>query len=100
MGDTMTFDLTQWLRNQANENQNSSVLPIEASNLNNLGKDDSKEWLITNGLGTYAGAALSGANTRRYHGLLVALPGSSSEAHYAVLSPGRNNHRRRPRKPL
>lgn len=64
----MTFDHTQWLRNQAND----TMLPIEASNLNNLGKDDSREWLITNGLGTYAGAALSGANTRRYHGLLVA----------------------------
>lgn len=74
----MTFDLTQWLRNQANENQSNPVLPIEASNfsnasiLNDLGKDDSREWLITNGLGTYAGSSLSGANTRRYHGLLVA----------------------------
>ena len=32
----------------------------------------SKEWLVTNGLGGYAAGVLSGANTRRYHGLLVA----------------------------
>ncbi|NCP84792.1 MAG: glycogen debranching protein [Bacteroidetes bacterium] len=31
-----------------------------------------KEWLITNGIGGYASSTLSGANTRRYHGLLVA----------------------------
>ncbi|MBL7791993.1 MAG: glycogen debranching enzyme N-terminal domain-containing protein [Saprospiraceae bacterium] len=28
-----------------------------------------KEWLVTNGLGGYASSSLSGANTRRYHGL-------------------------------
>ncbi len=31
-----------------------------------------KEWLITNGIGGYASSSVSGANTRRYHGLLVA----------------------------
>lgn len=31
-----------------------------------------KEWLVTNGLGGYASSTISGANTRRYHGLLVA----------------------------
>ena len=38
------------------------------------GDDDllSREWLITNSLGSYASASLTGANTRRYHGLLVA----------------------------
>ena len=30
------------------------------------------EWLATNGIGGYASATVSGANTRRYHGLLVA----------------------------
>ena len=30
------------------------------------------EWLVTNGLGGYASGTLSGAATRRYHGLLVA----------------------------
>jgi predicted glycogen debranching enzyme len=31
-----------------------------------------REWLITNGIGGYASSSISGANTRRYHGLLVA----------------------------
>ncbi|MCK0146610.1 amylo-alpha-1,6-glucosidase [Arenibacter sp. F26102] len=31
-----------------------------------------KEWLVTNGLGGYASGAVNGANTRQYHGLLVA----------------------------
>ena len=30
-----------------------------------------REWLTTNGIGGYASSSLSGANTRRYHGLLV-----------------------------
>jgi glycogen debranching enzyme len=33
---------------------------------------DGREWLVTNGLGGYASAAVSGAATRSYHGLLVA----------------------------
>jgi predicted glycogen debranching enzyme len=32
----------------------------------------SREWLGTNGIGGYASSSVSGANTRRYHGLLVA----------------------------
>lgn len=31
-----------------------------------------KEWIITNGLGGFASSTIIGANTRRYHGLLVA----------------------------
>jgi predicted glycogen debranching enzyme len=31
-----------------------------------------KEWIITNGLGGYASTTITGANTRGYHGLLVA----------------------------
>ena len=31
-----------------------------------------REWLVTNGLGGYASGTVSGALTRRYHGLLVA----------------------------
>ncbi len=30
------------------------------------------EWLVTNGRGSYASGTVAGANTRRYHGLLVA----------------------------
>ncbi|NBC28155.1 MAG: glycogen debranching protein [Bacteroidetes bacterium] len=32
----------------------------------------SKEWIVTNGLGSYASSTVHGCNTRRYHGLLVA----------------------------
>ena len=31
-----------------------------------------KEWLITNGIGGFASSTVVGANTRRYHGLLIA----------------------------
>lgn len=31
-----------------------------------------EEWIVTNGLGGYASSTVSGENTRRYHGLLVA----------------------------
>src|SRR5881398_1171839 len=32
----------------------------------------SREWIVTNGLGGYASGTISGAVTRRYHGLLIA----------------------------
>ena len=31
-----------------------------------------KEWIITNGIGGYCSSTIIGANTRKYHGLLVA----------------------------
>src|ERR1041385_5543050 len=31
-----------------------------------------REWLVTNGLGGYASGTISGACTRRFHGLLIA----------------------------
>ena len=31
-----------------------------------------REWIITNGLGGYCSSTIIGANTRKYHGLLVA----------------------------
>lgn len=31
-----------------------------------------REWIITNGIGGYASSSIIGANTRRYHGLLIA----------------------------
>jgi predicted glycogen debranching enzyme len=33
---------------------------------------ESREWLVTNGLGGYASGTVAGTTTRRYHGLLVA----------------------------
>ena len=38
----------------------------------NLEKGLNKEWVITNGLGGFASSTIIGANTRRYHGLLIA----------------------------
>ena len=38
----------------------------------NLENGLEKEWLITNGIGGYSSSTIIGANTRKYHGLLVA----------------------------
>jgi len=38
----------------------------------NLAAAESREWLVTNGLGSFASGTISGILTRRYHGLLVA----------------------------
>ena len=38
----------------------------------NLEKAIDKEWIITNGIGGFASSTIIGANTRKYHGLLVA----------------------------
>ena len=38
----------------------------------NLEEGLKKEWLITNGLGGYSSSTIIGANTRKYHGLLIA----------------------------
>ncbi|MEO1652990.1 MAG: glycogen debranching enzyme N-terminal domain-containing protein, partial [Bacteroidota bacterium] len=43
---------------------------IQANNLS-LGEIQSKEWLLSNGLGGFASSTICGQNTRRYHGLLV-----------------------------
>ena len=38
----------------------------------NLPAAESREWLVTNGIGGFASATIDGGTTRRYHGLLVA----------------------------
>lgn len=43
-----------------------------SSNNQTLLDSVSREWLVTNGIGGYASSTFSGANSRRYHGLLVA----------------------------
>lgn len=45
----------------------------------------SKEWIITNGIGGYASSTIVGANTRKYHGLLVA-PLSPPAQRHVILS--------------
>ena len=37
-----------------------------------LDSAESREWLVTNGIGGYASGTVAGSQTRRYHGLLVA----------------------------
>jgi predicted glycogen debranching enzyme len=37
-----------------------------------IGPAEAREWLITNGLGSYASGTVAGSLTRRYHGLLIA----------------------------
>lgn len=44
-----------------------------------------KEWVITNGIGGFASSTIVGANTRKYHGLLVA-PLSPPAQRHVVLS--------------
>ena len=48
-------------------------------------KNLKNEWLLTNGLGGFASSTLVGANTRKYHGLLVAALGKNLDR-YLVLS--------------
>src|ERR1700724_3593423 len=38
----------------------------------NLELAESREWLVTNGVGGYASGTIAGGMTRRYHGLLIA----------------------------
>ncbi len=47
-------------------------LTVEYNVLRDFDAASSREWLVTNGIGGYAAGSLSGANTRGYHGLLVA----------------------------
>jgi len=43
-----------------------------------------KEWLLTNGIGSFAAGSLNGSNTRRYHGLLVAASSPPVDRHVVV----------------
>lgn len=45
---------------------------MEFNNVKDFNYSRSLEWLETNGLGGYASGTVSGAHSRRYHGLLVA----------------------------
>lgn len=47
-------------------------LRLDTNVLTDLAAASRCEWLTTNGIGGYASSSLTGANTRRYHGLLVA----------------------------
>ena len=51
----------------------------------NLEEGLKKEWLLTNGIGGFASSTIIGANTRKYHGLLVA-PLTPPARRYLILS--------------
>ena len=51
----------------------------------NLEEGLTKEWLITNGIGGYSSSTIIGANTRKYHGLLIA-PLTPPARRYLILS--------------
>lgn len=50
----------------------------------NFYKGIEKEWLLTNGIGGFASSTIIGANTRRYHGLLVASLKSPVKRHLVI----------------
>src|SRR5665647_2354383 len=51
---------------------NLPTITYQKEALSHFGELIEKEWLITNGLGSYASSTVLGINTRKYHGLLVA----------------------------
>src|SRR6267378_414461 len=50
----------------------SGVVQFGVEVFGNLETAESREWLVTNGIGGYASGTLAGGMSRRYHGLLVA----------------------------
>lgn len=64
----MSFQLDAWFKNKFGEELADLPVYDPAS----IHPADEREWLVTNGLGSYAAGSISGANTRRYHGHLVA----------------------------
>src|SRR5882757_9843724 len=50
----------------------SGVVQFGVEIFGNLETAESREWLVTNGIGGYASGTLAGGMSRRYHGLLVA----------------------------
>lgn len=55
------------------------MLKKSTAELQNFGDATRHEWLETNGLGGWASSSIIGANTRRYHGLLVAAMNTAAD---------------------
>ena len=58
-------------------------MKFEKENLE-LEKGLQKEWIITNGIGGYVSSTILGANTRRYHGILVASHNPPAERNLVI----------------
>ena len=50
----------------------TAITTLDSAILHDLDSAIQREWLVTNGTGGYASGTVTGINTRRYHGLLVA----------------------------
>src|SRR5258708_16473888 len=50
----------------------SAVVQFGRDVCGNLEAAESREWLVTNGIGGYASGTIAGGMSRRYHGLLIA----------------------------
>lgn len=63
------------------------IYRLTESECRNLRVSSHREWLLTNGIGGYAMGTVSGINTRRYHGLLIAAhqPPAARRLHLANL---------------
>src|SRR5580692_7358956 len=48
------------------------AIRFDQSICGNFTESRKREWLEANGIGGFASSTISGANTRRYHGLLIA----------------------------
>ncbi|MGC2236744.1 MAG: amylo-alpha-1,6-glucosidase [Pyrinomonadaceae bacterium] len=48
------------------------MISFDSKICTNFEESSSREWLETNGIGGFASSTISGANTRRYHALLIA----------------------------
>jgi predicted glycogen debranching enzyme len=75
---TRLYGLWQNLKegNMPSRSQSAPALPefvkLERDICANLSPAESREWLVTNGIGGFASGTVAGLLTRRYHGLLVA----------------------------
>lgn len=72
----MTFGLLSWLKSKYSDLVYEVPLWYPSRE-----QPDHREWLLTNGLGGYSSGTISGAHTRRYHGLLI-----------SALEPPHNRH--------
>ncbi len=75
----MTFGLIGWLKSRYADL--NFEIPIWYPSREQA---DHREWLITNGLGGFTSGTVSGAHTRRYHGLLVAALNVPSDRHHII----------------
>src|SRR5687767_8828551 len=75
----MTFGLPSWLKSKYPDL--TYEIPIWYPSHD---QPDYREWIVTNGLGGYASGTISGANTRRYHALLIAALDPPSNRHVVM----------------